>query len=102
MAAIWFVKESDVQKGSAVASQPLDWCVSKLDVRPDNWVTDLATKKLTIGKNMDAELAPNRRCRSVLLQIGDDDLTGSGGKDWKRGFHLVDMDAMTAKNLFER
>ena len=100
MATIWFVKEGEVQKGPAMATQPLDWCVTTLGLRPDNWVTDLATKKQTIGENIDHVVAG--RFRSVLVQIGDDDLTSSGRKEWKTGFHLLDMDSMTARNLFER
>jgi hypothetical protein len=100
MATIWFVKDGEVQNGPAMATKPLDWCVSTLGLCPDDWVTDLATKKLTIGENANPELAPDRGFCFVLVQVGDEDLTGSGG--WKTGFHLLDIHATTARNELER
>jgi hypothetical protein len=100
MATIWFVKENEDENGLAMASKPLEWCVSKLGLRPDNWLTDLATKKLTIGEKTHPEPAGYRGFRSVLVQIADEDLSGAGA--WKTGFHLLDIDAAMARNLLER
>src|ERR1044071_7001808 len=99
MATIWFVNEAEVQHGPSAADKPLDWCVSELGLRPENWVTDLATTNLTLGEKTNPEPC-HRGSRFVLVQIGDEDLAGSDG--WKTGFHLLDMEAATARNLLER
>src|ERR1044071_7975248 len=102
MATIWFVKEGEVQNGPAMATQPLDWCVSKLGLGPNNWVTDLVTKELRTGETVARDVPADRGFGCVLVQVGNDDLKDAGRTEWKTGFHLLDLDAMTTKKLFER
>ncbi len=102
MATIWFLKEGEAQVGPPTAEKPLDWCVKHLGLRPDNWLTDLATKNLTVGEKSKAGLGPYRGFRFVIVEVDQDDLSASSSKDWKTGFHLIDMDATEARKVLEK
>lgn len=102
MATIWFLKEGEIQVGPPKGEKPLDWCVENLGLQPDNWITDLATKNLTIGEKSKAGLGPYRGFRFVIIQVDDDDLSTVSAKNWKPGFHLLEMDATEARKILEK
>jgi len=102
MATIWFLKEGETQVGAAAGEKPLDWCIKHLGLRQDNWIADLATIDLTIGKKSKAGLGPYRGFRFVIVEVDQDDLSASSSKNWKTGFHLIDMDATEARKVLEK
>jgi hypothetical protein len=97
LATIWFLKEGELHAGPSIERKSLDWCFENLGLRPDNWIADLPPKNLTIGGKSEAGLGPYRGFRFVIVEINLDELgTSSTSKNWKAGFHLLDMDATEA------
>jgi len=99
MAIIWFLKEGEIQVGPPKAEKPLEWCVQNLDLQPENWLAPLEQKNITIGQK--TKLGEYRSFRFVLIEVNDNDLRGAD-QTWKQGFHLLDMDAQTARPILER
>ena len=96
MAIVWFVNEGDIQVALPIARKPLEWCIKKIDLRPENWRPDLKRDNLTVVTR-----PRTRKYQSfgyVIVEIDQDDFaTGDVSKEWKQGFHLLGNDAILSE-----
>jgi hypothetical protein len=92
MATTWFL-----QRGPHAAEKPIDWCVSNLGLRPENWIGPLVQKG-----DKDPALATYRDLRFVIIVVTEDDLQDKSSEEWKPGLYLLDMPLREARQILKR
>src|ERR1051325_4382479 len=93
MAIVWFVQDVDIQVAFPIARKPLEWCIKKIGLRPENWRPDLKRDNLTVLAS-----SRTRKYQSlgyVVVEIDQEDFpAGDVSKGWKHGFHLLGSEAI--------
>jgi hypothetical protein len=95
MATTWFL-----QRGPHAAEKPIDWCVTNLGLRPENWIGPIVERNLTVGEN-DPALGPYRDLRYVIIVVTEDDLRDKSS-EWRPGLYLLDIPLREARQILKR
>ena len=88
MATIWYMKEGEIQRGSAAGERSIDWCVEQVGLKESNWIAGLETRNLTIGEK--TPMSDYRGNRFVVVEINDSGRKDSSGKSWATGYYLLE------------